>query len=599
MILLITFLFIFILGLQKNYSPDVGFHLKSAKWMLENKSFLKTDPFTYTSYGNNYFNMQWIYQLFIYFIYKIGKDNLLVVINALLITFAFFLVWLRIVKQEKNNYTSVVFLFVIIISTQPLLFEIRPHVFSWVYLGLLSFILEQNQRGKSKYLFCLPLIMVLWVNSHSLSILGLALIAIYSGFNFYFNKEAFNRLLKFSIFSVLVFFINPYFHQGFIFPFSQFAILKGDAVQKMYIGELQSPFVFKEFKEQGFAYLLNPLFYLQFYSLTAIFISVKQLLKKKSPQVFAILAFFVILCLGIKNYGYFLIISLPFVITFFSARLEEQKKSIQLQSKKLFRFQISAIIMALALICLCINDGYKILVHSPYRFGASIDEQSVPVEATRFLNEQKISGKLLNHLDFGGYLMFNYSEKVFIDGRLELGNQTFYKKYFNSQKPSGFKDLLYEYDPDIIIFPYIKASGWWQHLLKNKSYKPVYFDGLSAVYLKKDKYVGIPEINKNTLNIPIISSNDLISEIQKSDKPSRFKAVLNGLLTKQYFPIDEQNKATFCFTYGYDQAALYYSYEGLKKSTINPANLYYNLALYFEANNRASEAALCRKRSGS
>jgi hypothetical protein len=55
---LALFVMVFIMGLQKNYSPDLGFHLKSAQWMIENKSFITTDTFTYTSFGNNYYNMQ-------------------------------------------------------------------------------------------------------------------------------------------------------------------------------------------------------------------------------------------------------------------------------------------------------------------------------------------------------------------------------------------------------------------------------------------------------------------------------------------------------------------------------------------------------------
>ena len=56
--LIIFFIMLFIMGILKIYSPDLGFHLKSAEWMLNNKQFIYTDTFTYTSVGNNYIDLQ-------------------------------------------------------------------------------------------------------------------------------------------------------------------------------------------------------------------------------------------------------------------------------------------------------------------------------------------------------------------------------------------------------------------------------------------------------------------------------------------------------------------------------------------------------------
>ncbi len=89
---------VFIMGLIKIYSPDLGFHLKSAKWMLENKRFIYTDSFSYGSEGREYFNLQWLFQLFIYSIYNYGGEMVLVLANALLINFSVFLLWVRFLK---------------------------------------------------------------------------------------------------------------------------------------------------------------------------------------------------------------------------------------------------------------------------------------------------------------------------------------------------------------------------------------------------------------------------------------------------------------------------------------------------------------------
>lgn len=586
---------VFIMGLQKNYGPDVGFHLQSAKWMLENHTIIKHDFFTYTSYGNNYYDLQWLYQFMLYALYKCGGDALLVVINALLITLSVFVVWLRVKKQSTANFLPQLFLLIVIVGMQALMFEVRPHVFSWLFLSLVLLILSNYKHGKAKQIYLLPPIMILWVNTHSLAILGLVVILIY-GIGSYLEERKWDKqLLTITVVSVICFMLNPYFFEGFLFPLKQFGILKGNALQKTYIAELQTPFILTELKQQGLAYLLNPLFFMQLYSIIAMVVAIKLFIKKKIVYSLLIFSFFIILYMAIKNYGYFLFVSLPFVITALSDWMaERKKKKKQNEAKFIKRLHIASISLAILISWLSFTDGMSMLKKSPYRFGLSVDEQSVPVEATAFLNENKIYGKLLNHLDFGGYLMYNYPNRVFIDGRIELPKPDFFSKYFNSLKPGGIKNLLAEYNPDIIIFPYIKATGWWSYLIGNKNYRPVYFDGLAAVYLKNGTFENIPPLSADRIRT---NTNENIYTLLNENKPSGAQAFLNSFYRKQYNPIAEENKATFCFTYNFGEAALQYSALGIRKATTNPKNIFYNLSLYFNSIKQYNEAAICAKKA--
>jgi hypothetical protein len=596
---------VFVMGLQKNYSPDVGFHLQSAKWMLDNKQFIKTDSFTYTSAGNNYYDLQWLYQLFIYCFYKIGKDAGLIILNSILIVISFALVTFRFSRSYMpNNFSAGIFCLVIIVGIQPLPMEIRPHVLSWIYLNIILIVLERYRSDKTSGLIWLPVIMLLWVNSHSLSVLGLAVIGIHVLGQYLESKKLDKQLCKFAFLSLITFLINPYFIEGLALPFSQLGILKGEVIQKSYIGELQSPFTLKELKEQGLHYFFNPLFYLQIYSIVTLIIGIRLFLKREIVNALLIFSFFIILALALKNYGYFLMISLPMVISYISEQIFNKTKNKKAKkeeeySKPEIRLQLISFVLMLFISWLSITDGFSILRQSPYRFGLSVDEQSVPVEACNFLKQNNIHGKLLNHLDFGGYLMYNYSEKVFIDGRLELPKQEFFKKYYNSLAGNGFSELLTEYDPEVIVLPYTKARSWWRNLINNKNYRPVYFDGLAAVYLKNGKFNEIKELNAATVckGLDTVSVKTRLSTIITEKKPSRSLAVLKSFWQKQYYPIDEQNKATFCFTYSFFNAALFFSEEAIQRATFEPKNTYYNLYLYFRKQQRFQEADICQRKS--
>jgi hypothetical protein len=586
---------VFILGLQKNYGPDVGFHLQSAKWMLENGKIITQDVFTYTSLGNRYFDLQWLYQFVLYGLYKIGKDELLVIVNSALIAISVFIAWLRVKTESENKTRTTIFLLTVIIGTQALMFEVRPHVFSWLFLSLILFTLLKYKAGHIKKLYAVPAIMLVWANFHSLSVLGLVVIGIYTVGTYLENKKADKHLSLILLLSFLALAINPYFFEGFLFQLRQFSLISGDAGQKHYISELQTPFTFEYIKQQGLGYIVYPLFYLQLFSILAILTAIKFLLKKQITKALLIFSFFIILYLAIKNYGYFLIVALPFVSNYMNEWVEERKKKKKWNEEKLSnRFAIVTISLAIIISWLSVTDGLKILRQSPYRFGISVDNESVPVEATEFLNKNKIYGKIMNHLDFGGYLMYNYPEKVFIDGRLELIKPEFFNKYFSSLKKGEFETLLREYDPEIIILPYTKATGWWSNLINNKNFRAVYFDGLAAIYLKNGKFENIKELSAFSVKI---NSFEDINSVIKEDKPSKAVAVLKRFFRKQYFPINEQNRGAFCFTYGYYETALQYSALGIKKATVNPNNIFYNLSLWFNDNKNYNEAAICSKKA--
>ena len=602
----IVLLMIFIMGLQNIYSSDLGTHLQSAKWMIEHLGFMRQDEFSYTSTGNTYYDLQWLYQLFIYGLYISGMKGLLVITNSFLIVISIALVQLRLKQTNIKRSNLTLFTILVIFGMQGFSFEIRPQVISFICLNLVLLVLDlYRKQGKNK-LFFLPLIMLFWVNSHSLFFIGLVVIAIYILGDYLENKQINKTLIKFSAFSLLACFINPFFIEGLLYPLSQFGIISGDSLNKNYITELRPTFTLKDFRAEGWEYLTNPLFYMQVYALASIIAGAMAFLKKHFTDALLIIAFFILLFFTVRNYGFFLIVTLPIVsvhlltITKRSSNLKVSKKQkVATITRKLYaRLNTVAVIASLYIAWICITDGYNILRNSSFRFGISDDKGNLPVEATAFLNENYIHGKILNHLDFGGYLSYHYPRKVFIDGRLEIQNSEFSRKYYLSLTSDGFPDLLSEYDPDIIIFPYMKTWGWLSHLIGHQDFRLVYFDGIAAVYIKNGKFQNISALNE-------VSVKQLAGKLERKklgalileDKPAITAMVFKSLWQKQYFPLNEQNRAAFCFTNNYTDAGLSYLAQGLQKSTVNTPNIFRYLSLYFKDIGQYNEANICKKRA--
>ena len=625
------FIMTFIMGLVKIYSPDLGFHLKSAEWIVTNKEFIHTDSFNYVAEGTKYYDMQWLFQLLVYGIYKIGDDMLLIVANALLIVVSLVLVWLRFLKNTGVNKMSVstgLFALMAVLFVQGLTFEIRPHVLSWIFLNLTLLILESYKRGNKKALFVLPAIMLVWANTHSLAVLGLVTLAIYNAGIYFENRMFDKKLLLFSLFSFLAFLLTPYFIGGLFYTFSQFGLVSGNSLLKSYIGEFQSPFTSREIERLGSKYFTSPLLIIHIAAVLTVFSIVRSVKRRQYTAAILLGTYLFLLYLANKNYGYFLMVSLPLVaqysLSWLELRLqkasnkksstvnkksnknkEENKSSIlagALDRRLYKRLSFVVVIIAVLISVASVSDGYPIFRHSPFRFGFVTDKDQLPVEAIEFLKKNHIKGKLLNHLDFGGYLMAHYSEKVFIDGRMDVLPENFFRKYYQSMTvKNGFKNLLDEYNPDIVIFPYIKASYWWNYFLisgKQSGYKAVYFDGLSVIYLKSSTYPQMSELNERyvTSGIDTTAINRLGACIETS-KPKGLMVLMNGLWQKQSFSLSDQNKAIYCFTNGFDTAALSYSAVGIEHSTVLTPNIFKNLSIYYQDKKMYAMAQLCDEKS--
>jgi hypothetical protein len=600
----LVILMVFVYGIKKIYSPDIGFHLAAGEWMIQHGEIMKKDFFTYTRLGEKYIDLNWFYQIIIYSIFNSFKSYGLVIFNALFITGSFLLLIARIKTMLAPKYHLIALLMIVGIQALPM--EIRPHVFSWIFLNLILYVLELYTYKNINRLYFLPLIMLFWINMHSLAILGLVTISMFVAGSFFGNNYKIDKkLIIYLAASMAVFLINPYFIEGSLYPFHQFTLITG-GFEKKYITELQSPFNLNDLKADGFtAYLINPTFWLQVISLIALIASYNLFRRKNYTGVILCLGYLFILNLAVKNYGYFFFATMPYVLlAFHKISNKESTKSKQKQggfnwSLNSKRTSIVVSSIAVIIIVTSITDGYSIIRKIQYRFGTSFDEQLLPVDATNFLVENKLKGRVLNHLDFGGYLDEFYKKPVYIDGRLEVFGNGIFEEYFKSRvEDNGIQNLIQKYNPDIIMLPYIKSTNWWIYFIQSPEWRPVYVDCIAVIYVRKEKYLQLPTINEDYFlkSIPQYNPDQLVGMINKP-KSNLYKSYLNSFYLKQNEAINFENLSMYCFTVGYTKAALAYSMANIDKSTVASETVYYNLYQYFTDIGDYASANKCLKLS--
>lgn len=586
------------LAFRQIHSPDIGFHLKTGIWMLQNFEFPAKDVFTYTVGTHEYIDLQWLYQITIAVIDTLSGEFGLVASNALLIVICFILVLFRITrKQNLNEISHWQWLLFLAIYSIAALFETRPHTFSWAYLNLVFIILDEYVERGRKTLVFLPLIMVLWTNTHSIFIIGWIVIGSYIAGSIWKERRLWTPITQYGLLSIVISLVNPYFIKGVAYPFRQFQLLQGSNIFKNSIGELLSPLRFVSNSNSGTFVLLEPLFCFHIFLVISVIVFIVRLRRIQLHELLIFLFFLYLGCTAVKNIGFYIFAVLPVTIQGLQTSYPTKKTS----KKTVWngaRFQIVfsgiVIILTILLMKAIFTDSYYINFGSNLKFGYQYDNNMLPDNASKFLRDNHLEGKILNNINFGGFLMYRLPQKVSIDGRLEVMGEKFYTKYTFLWNNILKDQILSEYQPEIVIFPFQYEFLWIHHFKKDTSWRLLYFDELAAIYIKKGDADSIPSFSYTAQmnQYEYIDSTRIDSILRRdySHTPQFFR------LAKRYLPSRELGLSTFCYYDDRFDEAIQIGLHGLLRSTEAVPEMYYNLGLYFFEAKDFERAAYCYQR---
>jgi hypothetical protein len=186
--------------------------------MMEHLQFMDTDVFTYTTAGEPLINLSWLYQLQVYGMWKIGGYGGLALWQIFIALAVFLVQFWRMKLRAMGSGVVSVLLFVLLLQIENR-FNYRPELLTWLYLSIFFLILERNDRKPETGLFLLPLIMLLWVNSHSLFILGLVVVTAY-GISWIIERKLSANRARWLGATLAIPLFNPYGMNGALFPLS-------------------------------------------------------------------------------------------------------------------------------------------------------------------------------------------------------------------------------------------------------------------------------------------------------------------------------------------------------------------------------------------
>ncbi len=467
---IILFLSLFLMTLRPIADPDFWWHLRTGQFIVQTHSIPHSDPFSYTKAGGPWITHEWLSELLIYGLFRLGGYGILIFTFSIIITGAFLLAYLRS-PAETRPYVAGFVLLLGAVSTAPT-WGVRPQMISLLLTSLFLFLLDLYRRsGSLKFLIPLPLTMLIWVNIHAGYFLGLALVGIYIiGGLIDLLMIEFRKELKVeaaptlkSILAlcgtlgvcILVTLANPNGIQIIIYPFQT---LTSPSMQQL-IQEWFSP-DFHQAMWQPLALLILAL------------IGAGMLSKKSiSPiNILLTLIFGYAALRSMRNVPFFAVAAIPV--------LSEQIGSlVRIRSDARAPRRLIQRTVPILLVCVVLVTGLRFV--QVVQEQSKTEAENFPRAAVDWLLENKPTGNLFNSYNWGGYLIWRtYPEyRVYIDGRADVYGDTFIFNYISIYNADpGWDDKLNNQtvqtvlvEPDAPLANMLRQSPAWHIAFEDKA----------------------------------------------------------------------------------------------------------------------------------
>jgi tetratricopeptide (TPR) repeat protein len=475
--LLLLMVLIFVFSLRQMSDADLGFHLHAGKWITDNQRWPSGDTFTYTVTGNDYVDLHWLFQLSLYGLYSLAGYPALSLWMAALVTVLFFLIFLRTRLLCVPMPVTIILVLISAVCMQSR-FLMRPELITYLLLTWTLLVLDGYYHNKTRSLYLLPVIQLLWVNHHGLFILGWFLAGAYYLSVLIRDKKNDRYFLTWTLGSFATSLVNPYFIKGITFPFY---LLTRFSRENPFNNIQEFRPVFESTEPYSVSFILFYLFLLL--GIVSFFLTVR---KRTVHEALILLVFMVLALTGMRNIPLYILVSVPII----GAGIRDFYHS-RLSGKGWLHAGPIGLVIGLVLALYIVLLTLRILTGAFYadqrfkfRTGAGIDRNELEVDACAYIRQNLPEGRIMNDLNTGGWLGWSLGRPVFVDGRLEVMKEDFYREYTSLYSMGGLKYAVTKYKPDIIVYDYESNVAWDFQMREMKEWCPVYLDENVVIFTR-------------------------------------------------------------------------------------------------------------------
>ena len=380
---------------------DLWGHIKFGKDMWDAMAFQRVDIYSYTAFGSEWINHEWLSELMMFFVYRIfGSPGLL--IGKLLVGFAIVFLLSKISFHRVCEPLVYGMVFVLSVFVMCPGFMIRPQILTFLFVAYFLYSFHLYLENGKNLLWSLPLVMIVWVNCHGGFLIGAGMFPVAVGCQYVtcrIKKKGAGHLRRMIFWLVLTeaaVLINPYGYHLLDFLLKTLSVPRG-------ISEWAPVTIFD-------------LSYIRFKLLTLLFIF-SFFIKNRERRYWeaGIISIAMIYAfMHQRHTPIFAIVAAPYLTENFSLMAQRTRAFEKIRS-----FSSYAILS----LFLSILVGYQLFFTGSKYIKAQcniiVDPTKYPVSAVHFLKQNGIQGNVLLPFDWGEYAIWKLYPvcKVSIDGR--------------------------------------------------------------------------------------------------------------------------------------------------------------------------------------
>lgn len=474
--------FVLLLTVLPLTDPDYFWHLKTGEYIVAHGALPAGDVFSFTRAGQPWVLHEWLFELGLYGAFAVGGERGVVLLTVTLAMGALALAFTAARRVARSAGAAW-------IATGAGTLAIaggiaaRPQLVTYLCFAFtLSALLAFKYADRTRALFALPFVMVVWVNAHGAYAVGIALLLLFAACEWLAwamrpvrdagQKRRLVRLTQAAALVVLASLANPGVFERWLYPFQVLGMAANEFIQ-----EWQSP----NFHHVGPKAFLG-LVLLFFVS------NIHAVRKPDLTELLLPLVFMVQACISLRHVPLAALVLVPFTALALArgplAALEAAVRGAApvrwyLSRRGAAGPELGAkefvLNWALALACAACFPAWM-QRDQPERAGQGGD--SMPARgAADFVEAHRIGGRLFNQYEDGGYLIYRLAPqaRVVVDGRADVYGDRFIKDYIDVyQGAAGWRAKFESLGADFAVLPLDAPIR--QLLLANAPFREVYRD---------------------------------------------------------------------------------------------------------------------------
>jgi hypothetical protein len=440
---------VFLLSRRNIADPDLWWHLRNAQRLLSSGHLPVVDSYSYTVPGATTLPFEWLAEIPYYLAYKwagFPAVFLLVFLLCAAIVLGIFRLSYLVSHDVKNSFLVTVGGAVMASVS----IGARTLLFGWLYLVVLLLILEEVRRGGWKWLWLVPPLFCLWVNSHGSWPMGMVVFCIFIASGLVegcwgqvyaerWSGQQLQRLLITAGASIAAVFVNPLGYRLVLYPFeAMFGAQSGvDSSAEFASIDFHTPWG-KVAILLIMGVLLVTVFSREHWRLDELALSMLALYYALTYIRFIFLA-------GIL----------------FPPIFAKRLKLMSPYDKKSDKWLYNAVALAILLCLFIVSVPRRARFQNPVKY---------PEGAVAYMKMNRIQGRVFHEYVWGGYLIWQTPElKVFIDGRFDPYAPTgVFKDYWSAVSNDNPQAVLDKYHVEYVLMPtdssltkFLKTSSIW------------------------------------------------------------------------------------------------------------------------------------------